>query len=150
MKEIWESASSICRGDIVRFEEPVYSGSYRKAKFIGKREITGRIIKESYGKKKQQHTFSIEVLNATGTQSDDVLNKKRICRKGRNIYPTCERLRGNTAFENERQVILEEKHERGKKARAERNKRINEKCENHNWNHFDDYNCFEDHDLCDC
>lgn len=43
-------------GDEVRFERATFSGSFRNAKFAGFEMITGKIIRDSYGRDKQQHT----------------------------------------------------------------------------------------------
>ncbi|CAL5350305.1 unnamed protein product [Camellia sinensis] len=40
----------VCKGDVVLFTQKVY-------KKFGKRTIAGRVVKESYGAAKQQHTF---------------------------------------------------------------------------------------------
>ncbi|ULJ61619.1 hypothetical protein [Wielerella bovis] len=80
--------------------------------------ITGRIIRESYGKKKQQHTFTIELENG---------ELKLI--KGRNLYRNGV-WRKEWEDEDAREVVLEEKHERGKLARAAREERFMEKLEN--------------------
>jgi hypothetical protein len=37
-----------------------YSGK-RHSKCIGKRIVAGKVIKESYGKEKQQHTFTVRI-----------------------------------------------------------------------------------------
>ncbi|XP_028070810.1 splicing factor YJU2-like isoform X1 [Camellia sinensis] len=41
----------VCKGDVVLFTQKVY-------KKFGKRTIAGRVVKESYGAAKQQHTFT--------------------------------------------------------------------------------------------
>ncbi|XP_020257494.1 zinc finger CCCH domain-containing protein 62-like isoform X2 [Asparagus officinalis] len=53
----------VCRGDIVKFKQRVYEkfNKVKKgggAKIIGKRIVAGRVVSESYGADKQQHTFS--------------------------------------------------------------------------------------------
>jgi len=48
-----------CVGDYVFFEKAVFTGSYRKPKFSHLKKEEGLIIKDSYGAKKQQHTFTI-------------------------------------------------------------------------------------------
>ncbi|KAI0498538.1 hypothetical protein KFK09_019426 [Dendrobium nobile] len=48
-------------GDVVMFKQRVYdkfSKVSRNGKVIGKRTIAGRVVKESYGSAKQQHTFT--------------------------------------------------------------------------------------------
>jgi len=115
MKEdkLWVSCTGdACVGDYVEFEKAIFSGSYPRAKFIGTELISGTIVSDSYGEKKQQHTFTIE---------DDKGYKFKI--KGRNLYRNgCKRLLW--ADEEEREKILKDKHYRGSLARAQREKRI--------------------------
>lgn len=101
-------------GDDVRFERATFSGSFRSAKFAGFERITGKIIRDSYGGDKQQHTFTL------GLEGGGEL---RI--KGRNLY-------SNTLYrkpwvnESERLAALAEKHHRGSAARTARNARRDE------------------------
>lgn len=62
-------------GDEVRFERAEFGGSYKKPMFLRFEFVTGKIVADSYGADKQQHTFTIELTNGT---------KTRI--KGRNLY----------------------------------------------------------------
>lgn len=113
-------ATSIARGDVIRWTEPVFGGSFRRPQYQGDRIVTARIRNESYGADKQQHTFTIEVLESTGTQP---LQAGAVTtRKGRNIYKNgVER----TEWDDEiaREAVLQEKHARGDAARAERDAR---------------------------
>ncbi|KAK3023965.1 hypothetical protein RJ639_042855 [Escallonia herrerae] len=55
------AASDVCKGDTVMFTQEVYQKFdkvTRRGCLIGKRSIAGRIVKESYGAAKQQHTFT--------------------------------------------------------------------------------------------
>ncbi|XP_076881866.1 zinc finger CCCH domain-containing protein 62-like [Bidens hawaiensis] len=77
-----------CTGDVVMFEQNVYemfSIASRSATGppCGQRIVAGRIVKESYGAAKQQHTFTIEVLWSTGTKPLPPLHPLLI--KGRNL-----------------------------------------------------------------
>ena len=93
-------------GDEVRFERATFSGSFRKPKFAGFEMISGRIIRDSYGRDKQQHTFTIEL---TGGGLLKI--------KGRNLYRHgC--FRKPWADESERTKAQSEKHARGDQARA--------------------------------
>ena len=107
----------VVTGDSVRFERSVFTGTYRNAHFAGFERITGVIIRDSYGKDKQQHTFTLELPDG---------HLMRI--KGRNLYKeTCWR----TPWEDEssRGVVLDEKHRRGDVAREIRNERnLNYEC----------------------
>lgn len=72
--------------------------------------IYGKIIAESYGQDKQQHTFTIEV------EGDKMLIK------GRNLYKNGV-LRKSWKDEKSRKITLEEKYERGNIARKIANDR---------------------------
>lgn len=95
-------------GDEVRFERATFSGSFRNAKFAGFEKITGKIIRDSYGRDKQQHTFTLEL---------DGGGELRI--KGRNLYANGT-FRKQWADESRRHAVADEKHGRGDQARAAR------------------------------
>jgi hypothetical protein len=103
-------------GDEVRFERATFSGSFRNAKFAGFERITGKIINDSYGRDKQQHTFTIEL--ETG---------EKLMIKGRNLYKEAlyRKAWGEASLRHE---VADEKHARGDMARTERNIR---KMESH-------------------
>ncbi|XP_057976226.1 zinc finger CCCH domain-containing protein 62-like isoform X2 [Malania oleifera] len=90
----------------------------------GTRIIAGRIVKDSYGAAKQQHTFTIEVLWSKGEKPLPPLHPLLI--KGRNLY-RLKTMRQKWEDEGERQKVLLEKHSRGTSARANREARIQEK-----------------------
>ncbi|KAM6585423.1 hypothetical protein CsatB_012425 [Cannabis sativa] len=97
----------------------------------GTRMVAGRIVKESYGAAKQQHTFTffgqshqIEVLWSKGEKPLPPLHPLLI--KGRNLY-RLKTLRQKWENEETRQKILMEKHSRGSLARSDRETRILEK-----------------------
>ncbi|XP_057455037.1 zinc finger CCCH domain-containing protein 62-like [Lotus japonicus] len=118
-----------CTGDVVLFEQNVYemfSIASRSATGppCGKRTVAGRIVKESYGAAKQQHTFTIEVLWSKGEKPLRPLYPLLI--KGRNLY-RLKTLRQKWEDEGKRQQILMEKHSRGFVARADREVRVQEK-----------------------
>ena len=103
------------------FAEAVFSGSWRRPKYAGSRTIEARIVADSYGAEKQQHTFTLEVIAAAGYNAPEPGAK--ILRKGRNLYR-------NTLYrafwpdESERPTALAEKCVRGDQARAAREARI--------------------------
>ncbi|MEW6314647.1 MAG: hypothetical protein AB1513_11510 [Pseudomonadota bacterium] len=99
-------------GDEVRFERATFSGSFRNAKFAGFEMITGKIIRDSYGRDKQQHTFTIALTGG---------GELRI--KGRNLYANGT-FRKPWADESIRRQAADEKHARGDAARAARARRI--------------------------
>lgn len=98
-------------GDEVRFERAMFSGSFRNAKFAGFETITGKIVRDSYGRDKQQHTFTIE-------RGDLALLKI----KGRNLYANGT-YRKLWTDESQRHAAADEKHVRGDAARAAREHR---------------------------
>ena len=74
-----DCTGNACIGDEVQFEKAIFSGgSFGKwgkpAKFVGTEIIEGKIIKDSYGKDKQQHTFTLETISG------------KMLVKGRNLY----------------------------------------------------------------
>lgn len=118
-----------CTGDIVMFEQNVYemfniASRSASGPPCGTRIVAGRIVKESYGAAKQQHTFTIEVLWSKGEKPFPPLHPLLI--KGRNLY-RLKTLRQRWEDEGERQKILMEKHSRGSIARSFRELRIQEK-----------------------
>ena len=95
-------------GDEIRFERATFSGSFRNARFAGFEKITGKIIKDSYGRDKQQHTFTLELENGS-----------KMVIKGRNLYSNGT-YRKPWADEPLRDKAADEKHARGDRARAAR------------------------------
>ena len=95
-------------GDDVCFERAMFGGSFRKPKFLGNETVTGKIVRDSYGSAKQQHTFTIELPNGETTQV-----------KGRNLYRNGCR-RKPWADEAARALAIQEKHARGDSARRAR------------------------------
>ncbi|KAL7100261.1 hypothetical protein ACP275_09G136500 [Erythranthe tilingii] len=126
---VFNCKGDACMGDIVMFEQNVYelfSIASRSAcgPPTGTRVVAGRIVKESYGAAKQQHTFTIEVLWSKGEKPLPPLHPLLI--KGRNLY-RLKTMRQKWDDEGERQKILSEKHARGGAARSNREARIQEK-----------------------
>ncbi len=107
-------------GDIIKFTEGVFGGSFKKPKFIGNREIVAKVINDNYGSLKQQHTFTIEVIESSGEQP--LKTGAKTTRKGRNIYRNGTWRRPWNDEEN-RINIANEKHNRGDTARKIRDKR---------------------------
>lgn len=100
-------------GMLIRFSEAVFTGSYPHAQFSHERGIVALIVKESYGAEKGQHTFTLQVVSC----SDDSLSAfSQIRRKGRNVYKSVNIL---SSPDNAKE-LAEEKHGRGKCARAKR------------------------------
>ncbi|XP_072991630.1 uncharacterized protein [Typha latifolia] len=118
-----------CTGDVVMFEQKVYemyciASRSATGPPCGTRIVAGRIVKESYGAAKQQHTFTIEVLWSKGEKPLPPLHPLLI--KGRNLY-RLKTMRQRWTDEEQRRKILQEKHARGIIARSNRENRIQEK-----------------------
>jgi len=113
----WIPTDDVVTGDMICWTETVFEGSYRRAKPVGERKITAIVKRDSYGAAKQQHTFTLEVVECSGRAPIEV--GARIWRKGRVIYRNgVERcLWWN---ETNRIVVADEKHARGGEAREQR------------------------------
>ncbi|XP_073386972.1 uncharacterized protein [Physcomitrium patens] len=110
----------VCLGDIVLFLQNVYDMPFAIQRRgasgppLGKRWVAGKVVNESYGAAKQQHTFTVSGLR--GFQGPFYVMRPLLI-KGRNLY-RMSTLRQPWSNEAERQKVLEEKHARGAKARA--------------------------------
>ncbi|KAJ1295620.1 hypothetical protein BS78_01G237100 [Paspalum vaginatum] len=111
-----------CKGDVVIFEQNIYKSI--DGYICGQRTNASRIIKESYGIAKQQHTFTIEILWSKGYKMWPPLHPLLI--KGRNLYKN-RTMRPPWPDEEERKRVIQEKHERGCLARKSRAARIHKK-----------------------
>jgi hypothetical protein len=109
-------------GDTICYTEPVWTGFPKNPKRLGERTIMAEIIKDSYGEKKQQHTFTIEVIRSFGVNPLEV--GRRTTRKGRNIYKNGTQRLAWKCHEA-RSLALNEKHNRGSVARQARDIRKN-------------------------
>ncbi|XP_004511956.1 uncharacterized protein [Cicer arietinum] len=107
----------VCMGDVVLFRQKVYekfSKVTRHGRVLGNRTIAGRVVKESYGAAKQQHTFTVEVLWSSGVKKLPSLSCLLV--KGRNLYKQ-KTYRQRWKNEADRVKVLSEKHRRGAAAR---------------------------------
>ena len=112
-----DCTGDVCAGDTILFEEAVFGGSYRSPKFMGNRTIAAKVLRDSYGRAKQQHTFVMEVIWCEGY--DPLRAGTHFRRRGRNVYRQgTKRLPWDD--EGQRQGVLAEKHQRGDHARAAR------------------------------
>lgn len=114
----------ICRGDTILFKETVWGGSFRHPTVLGERTNVAVIERDSYGSEKQQHTFTLRIIESEGTLplKAGTITK----RKGRNIYKN-NPFRLEWIDEPARSIILEEKHKRGERARKARDSRRNQR-----------------------
>lgn len=117
----FKATGDCCKGDKIAFVKRIWRkekiNSYGKLanRIVGYEIIEGEIIKESYGSKKQQHTFTVLLPN-----------KEKLLIKGRNLYAVGV-WRKEWANEADRLTALNEKHLRGGEARAARRERIQER-----------------------
>nr|KYP66657.1 Zinc finger CCCH domain-containing protein 62 [Cajanus cajan] len=110
----------VCMGDVVLFRQKVYEKFdkvTRRGKLLGNRTVAGRVVKESYGAAKQQHTFTVEVLWSSGVRKLPPLSPLLV--KGRNLYKQ-KTYRQRWKNEADRIEVLCEKHKRGAAARSRR------------------------------
>lgn len=98
-------------GDEVSFERAIFTGSFRNAKFDGFELVQGTLVNDSYGRDKQQHTFTLEMSDGSKLQI-----------KGRNLYANGT-YRKMWPDESQRGLAADEKHARGDRARAARDYR---------------------------
>ncbi|GAA0147716.1 hypothetical protein LIER_07349 [Lithospermum erythrorhizon] len=113
-----DCTGDVCKGDVVLFSQKVYTDfnrMKRSGNVSGKRTIAGRVVKESYGAAKQQHTFTVEVLWSKGLKTLPSLYPLLV--KGRNLY-RLKTFRQCWKNEGERYLVLAEKHNRGAAARS--------------------------------
>ena len=115
-----EATGNVAAGDTIRFTEDVWGGSRRRPRHLGQRTIIARVLKDSYGAQRQQHTFTLQVIDSTGLES--IAAGTVLRRKGRNVYRhgTERRLWQD---EQARREALAEKHLRGDAARTSRRRR---------------------------
>ncbi|MDR3606002.1 MAG: hypothetical protein P4M08_01325 [Oligoflexia bacterium] len=107
----------VVKGDIIQFKETVFERHNGLIQDVGERTIQAQVLSDSYGSKKQQHTFTLEVIGSYG--KEPLAAGKKIHRKGRNIYRHGT-WRQAWSDEAQRKLALDEKHTRGEKARFDR------------------------------
>jgi hypothetical protein len=121
MSDNWiDCTGDACKGDVIRFTERVFAGSHRRPRYVGDREIVAKVTGDSYGAAKQQHTFSLLILESKGHSA--LAPGRRTTRKGRNIYRNGTERRP-WDDEDARRFALDAKHRRGDFARAARETR---------------------------
>jgi hypothetical protein len=98
-------------GDEVAFDRATFEGSLRRPRFAGFERVIGRVMRDSYGADKQQHTFTLELADGS---------KTRI--KGRNLYANGV-WRKPWVDPKARAAAQDEKHARGGAARKARQAR---------------------------
>jgi hypothetical protein len=119
--------SDIVVGDEIEWTEPVWDTAYstfrrgRRGKApAGERTIRANVLRESYGERTGQHTFTLEVLSADGYKPPAVGETLR--RKGRNLYGNLvDHMPGPDVGRDGR---ADDKHRRGDAARQARAERM--------------------------
>lgn len=111
-----ETYSIDCTGDVVvgdeiAFDRATFEGSFRRPRFAGFERVTGRVIRDSYGADKQQHTFTLELPDGSTARI-----------KGRNLYANGV-WRKPWGDPEARVAARDEKHTRGDAARKARRAR---------------------------
>lgn len=118
-----ECKGSIVRGDTIEWIENVYDegGSLGLNIIKGQRVNVGVVLFDSYGEKKQQHTFTIEIISSSGM--DALPEGKQILRKGRTLHRFGPK---RELWDNEemRENVEAEKRARGATARLKRDIRL--------------------------
>ena len=112
-----------CVGGTILFTETVWGGNWKHPTKLGERIIAALIVKDSYGAAKQQHTFTLEVIDSEGYDALEIGSSVR--RKGRTVYGNGTK-RQPWTDETQRGAVLDEKHARGDIARAARRERKGE------------------------
>lgn len=79
---------SLVEGMTIKFERSIFTKSWRRPEFSHKETYICLIKKESYGKEKGQHTFTLKILEQISKNCERAVGKT-IRVKGRNLYPNC-------------------------------------------------------------
>ena len=116
-----------CKGDVVvgdkiEFVEGVFCGVWPRGSFVGHRTIRAEVVADSYGQGRQQHTFTLRVIESLGI--DRIRIGAKIYRRGRTVYRNGTH-RQAWPDESSRKPVADEKHARGKQARADKTERLN-------------------------
>lgn len=110
---------NLLTGTVFIAELPIFYGCFKKPKFSHKVKVNAEIIKESYGEKTGQHTFTFLVKESSDITKFEVGKKYK--KKGRNLYPNLIEIISqpeNEAFLSEEKKIRKAKA----KAKAKANK----------------------------
>ena len=79
---------AIRSGCTLTIEKDYFTGGWRKPTYDGKAVLKVKVLKHSYGLKKGQHTFTVQVLDIIKSDSDQTHKVGENFRiKGRNLYP---------------------------------------------------------------
>lgn len=82
-------AGGVVTGDEIRFTETVYEGHFTRPRAKGERSVTAKVIRDSYGPDRLQHTFTLQVIDSHGY--DAIRPGDVVLRKGQTIYRNASR-----------------------------------------------------------
>jgi hypothetical protein len=126
-----DCTGDVVAGDTILFSETVWPAFRPSGRFgrrsspkpLGERTVVAEVLRDSYGEKKQQHTFTLKVVACEGY--DPIAPGSETTRKGRNVYKNGTRRK---AWDDEaaRDTAANDKHTRGDAARAARRVRRQE------------------------
>jgi (S)-2-hydroxy-acid oxidase len=114
-----DCTGDVVTDDVVRFDRAIFTGHYPNSSFSHVCTLLVLVLKDSYGEAKQQHTFTCLVIDC---DTGDYSVAQQITIKGRNLYRNGCR-RAPWSFPDQRNDVLNEKHQRGSIARAARSAR---------------------------
>lgn len=115
-----DCTGDVVTGDVIEFSEAVFVGTYRRPQYLGDRLVQARVLRDSYGADRQQHTFTLLIIASSGAQA--LGTGAQTTRKGRNVYRNGTR-RQPWHDEEARRQAAAGKHARGDLARATRDER---------------------------
>lgn len=101
--------NDIVVGDIIKFSRSVFEGSWKNARYVGEVIIEAEVLKDSYGQKTGQHTFTLRRLD----------NGQTFRIMGRNLYAG-RPMRKQWEDEAARDRVAELKYMRGDAAKMAR------------------------------
>lgn len=117
-----DARGDICEGDVLWFARDEFEGSFRKPKFVGTFLYRVKVLRESYGSDKQQHTFTLAMMKSSTSKTCE---NETFRIKGRNLYKHFCMV--ENINRSDREMHLSDKHDRGASARAARDERKAEK-----------------------
>ena len=95
-----DATGDVVAGDTVRFRRAIFGGSYRRPVFLGHEDIQGVVLRDSYGQRSGQHTFTLKTPD------------RELKIMGRNLYRNGVS-RQLWDDESARRLAADEKHRRG-------------------------------------
>ena len=118
------SNQNLVQGTIFEAQLPVFTGSYKNAKFSHNVSVKMQVIKESYGAERGQHTFTLLCLESS--HPEDFAVGKTYRKKGRNLYPN---ICANVQQPDNYLQVAAEKDDRSRYSAAAKRRRLAENTE---------------------